>query len=148
MLITKTTIKFANNSLRTATKCIFKPHKRTAKIFRNSKISFRFHLSFCSYILSQNLRMTMSNRDGGDSSKHVQVSFTLVIPQPLHSSFVEEQRFLVERLLARRNASFPRLQNRLVTGTLNRKICLSWRESDLIKINYANGRVYLYRFLN
>jgi len=41
------------------------------------------------------LRVTMSDANCDDSSKHVQVSFAGVVEKPLHVAFVEEQRLFV-----------------------------------------------------
>lgn len=39
--------------------------------------------------------MTMTDRNGDDACKHVQVSLSLVVPKPLHLSGVNGQGFLV-----------------------------------------------------
>ena len=39
--------------------------------------------------------MTVSDADGDDSGEEVEISSSFVVPQPLHVSFMKQQRLLV-----------------------------------------------------
>ena len=96
-------------------------------LFKNGQFYSQGHLriaentSVCTELqifLKSDLRVAVTHADRDDAGKHVQVTGSLVIVQPLHVALMNQQWLLVVSQVAGRHMTLPRLQNGLVARTL------------------------------
>jgi hypothetical protein len=80
--------------------------------------------------------MAVPNADGDDAAKHVEISFSIVIEQPLHVTLVQQQRLFV----IGQNAG----NNVLLLDCLY--FCVIWTLKN-ISINTTNKIIWFFYFI-